>query len=174
MTENLHTTDCIRTFTGRYMNVFEPTLEMIDIVDIAHALSHICRWGGHVPKFYSVGEHSVHCANLINDKSQAFEALMHDASEAYLVDIPRPIKHKLSQYKTIEDNLMKLISEKFGFQYPLSKEVKTIDNTLLQMEWESLIISNVTNNVKHKEIALWTPEEAKYMFLQKFNELSKK
>ena len=169
MSENLHTTDCIRTFSGRYMSVFEPTLDMIDVEDIAHALSHICRWGGHVPRFYSVGEHSVHCADLINDQSQAFEALMHDASEAYLVDVPRPIKHKLCEYKTIEDNLMKLIAEKFGFKYPLSEEVKIIDNVLLQMEWDGIVIGNIN----HKELMIWNTEEAKNMFLYRFNQLKR-
>jgi len=169
MSENLHTTDCIRTFTGRYMNVFEPTLDMIDIEDIAHALSHTCRWGGHVPKFYSVGEHSVHCADLITDQSQSFEALMHDASEAYLLDIPRPIKRRLSEYKVIEDNLMVLIAEKFGFKYPLSEEVKVIDNQLLQMEWDTIIIGNIN----HKELIIWNPEEAKNTFLHRFNKLKR-
>lgn len=169
MSENMHTTDCIRTFTGRYMNVFEPTLEMIDIEDIAHALSNTCRWGGHVPKFYSVGEHSVHCANLITNKSQAFEALMHDASEAYLVDVPRPIKRRLSDYKSIEDNLMKLIGEKFGFKYPLSEDVKYVDNLLLQMEWDGIIIGNVN----HKELKLWDSANAKDMFLYMFNQLKR-
>jgi 5'-deoxynucleotidase YfbR-like HD superfamily hydrolase len=151
------------------MNVFEPTLDMIDIEDIAHALSHACRWAGHVPRFYSVAEHSVHCTDLIVDKSQAFEALMHDASEAYLVDVPRPIKHRLPEYKAIEDNLMRLIAEKFGFIYPMSEEVKNIDNQLLQMEWDCLIIGNVD----HKELLSLTSDEAKWMFLHTFNHLKR-
>ena len=161
---DLQNSSCIRTFTGKYMNVFEPTLDMIDIEDIAHALSHACRWAGHVPRFYSVAEHSIHCANLIVDKSQAFEALMHDASEAYLVDVPRPIKHRLLEYKAIEDNLMRLIAEKFGFKYPMSEEVKNIDNQLLQMEWDGLILGNVD----HKELLSLPPVEAKALTAQQF------
>ena len=169
MTENLHTTDCIRTFTGRYINVFEPTLDMIDIEDIAHGLSHTCRWGGHVQKFYSVAEHSVHCCDLILDKNQVFEALMHDASEAYLLDIPKPIKNRLTEYKIIEDNLMKVISEKFGFNYPLSQEVKDVDNLLLQMEWNTIIIGDI----HHKELLSLASPDAKALFLNAFHQIKR-
>ena len=94
---------------------------------------------------------------------------MHDASEAYLVDVPRPIKHRLPEYKAIEDNLMRLIAEKFGFIYPMSEEVKNIDNQLLQMEWDCLIIGNVD----HKELLSLTSDEAKWMFLHTFNHLKR-
>ena len=73
------------------------------------------------------------------------------------------------EYKTIEDNLMKLIAEKFGFKYPLSEEVTIIDNVLLQMEWDGIVIGNIN----HKELMIWNPEEAKNMFLYRFNQLKR-
>ena len=137
--ENLYTPNCIRTFTGIYMNVFEPTPEMICIEDIAHALSQICRFGGHLPVFYSVAEHSWYCSQLVKPEHQ-LAALMHDASEAYLLDIPRPIKNQLTNYKEIEHKLMLLIAEKFGFEYPMHNDVKMADETALVVEWNSLMI----------------------------------
>lgn len=164
--ENLYTKDCIRTYTGIYMNVFEPTMEMISIEDIAHALSHQCRFGGHLPKFYSVAQHSWLCETLIEPEHK-LAALMHDASEAYLLDIPRPIKQRLSNYKEIEDGLMKMIAEKFQFEYPLHKRVKEIDKQMLQIEWDNLMLEN-------KTIENFTPysaELAKARFLESFSRL---
>lgn len=142
--ENLFTKDCIRTQSGIYMNVFKPTMDMICIEDIAHALSYQCRFGGHLPLFFSVAQHSLNCSYLIEDKELKLAALLHDASEAYLLDIPRPIKNNLSNYKEIEDGLMKLIAEKFEFEYPLHKEVKDVDEQMLQFEWDGLMLNKST------------------------------
>lgn len=148
--ENLFTIDCIRTYSGIYMNVFEPTMDMLSIIDIAHALSQQCRFGGHLEHFYSVAEHSLYCSYLIKDERLKFAALLHDASEAYLLDIPSPIKKKLSNYKEIEHNLMLLIAEKFGFQYPLHDEVKKIDEIMLQIEWDCLMLKKQPFPLKRK------------------------
>jgi len=80
--------DCIRTFTGKWMDVFNPTADMIDIRDIAHALACTPRFAGHLPKFYSVAQHSIMCYDMV-DKEFELVALLHDASEAYLLDIPK-------------------------------------------------------------------------------------
>jgi len=159
--ENLYTPNCIRTFTGIYMNVFEPTLEMICIEDIAHALSNQCRFGGHLPTFYSVAQHSIECCAMAEDKYK-LQALLHDASEAYLIDVPRPIKTELSNYKEIEDNLMRLISEKFGFTYPLEQQVKNIDEIQLRYEWNKFMLNNPGNTL------CLTPKQAKQKFLSTF------
>ena len=165
--ENLYTKDCIRTYTGIYMNVFEPTLRMICIEDIAHALSHQCRFGGHLPKFYSVAQHSWLCESLI-EPEQKLSALLHDASEAYLLDIPRPIKQRLSNYKQIEDGLMRLIAEKFQFEYPLNKRVKEIDEQVLQIEWDNLMLQNKTI----ENFTSFSAELAKTRFLESFSRLT--
>jgi len=164
--ENLYTPNCIRTFSGIYMNVFEPTLEMICIEDIAHALSMQCRFGGHLPKFYSVAQHSFMVASIL-DGTDKLQGLLHDASEAYLLDIPSPIKHQLTNYKDIEDKLMLLIAQKFGFEYPLSKRVKETDNGLLQFEWEVIMLQE--KNIEH--FACWSPEYAKRRFLETYAEI---
>lgn len=140
--ENLYTPDCIRTVTGKYVNVFDPDPDTICIEDIAHSLSHQCRFGGHLPVFYSVAEHSLACCALAKTEHK-LEALLHDASEAYLLDIPKPIKNRLPDYKTIEDNLMRVIAEKFGFPYPLSSYVKDVDKFALESEWEMLMLEKL-------------------------------
>ena len=144
--ENLYTKDCIRTKSGIYINVFEPTPEMICIEDIAHALTYQCRFGGHLPKFYSVAQHSLNCSYLIDDERLKLTALMHDASEAYLLDIPRPIKQRLDNYKEIENRLMEVIADKFGFEWPLPVEIKQVDEMMLQTEWDCLMLNNKTWN----------------------------
>jgi 5'-deoxynucleotidase YfbR-like HD superfamily hydrolase len=152
----------IRTSSGIWFNAFEPTEEMICIVDIAHALSNQCRFGGHLLKFYSVAQHSTSTALLVSPEHR-LAALMHDASEAYLLDIPRPIKNKLSNYKEIEDGLMTIIAKKYGFQWPLHEEVKRADEEMLQIEWDNIVMSPTC-----KEVCL-TSAQAKENFIQQFN-----
>ena len=163
-TENLFTTDCIRTNSGQYVNVFATKPSTIIIEDIAHSLSHQCRFGGHLPYIFSVAMHSINVSYLV-PKENAFAALMHDASEAYLLDIPRPIKNRLPEYKTIEDNLMKVIASKFGFEYPLHEEVKKADNIALENEWKEIFLGG---SIKF----LMPAARAKELFLQRFCELS--
>jgi len=167
--ENLYTPNCIRTFIGLYMNVFDPTPEMICIEDIAHALSNQCRFGGHLPQFYSVAQHSVLCSQNVSYEYR-LQALLHDAAEAYLLDMPRPIKQGLSNYKEIENNLMVVIAAKFGFIYPLENQVKQIDEEMLQFEWEHLMLGKPLNDV----FLCWSSRFAKHSFLETYTELSLK
>jgi hypothetical protein len=163
-TENLYTTDCIRTNSGQYVNVFDPNPETILIEDVAHSLSHQCRFGGHLPYHFSVAMHSINVSYGVRSK-HAFAGLMHDASEAYLLDIPRPIKNRMPEYKTIEDNLMKVIAAKFGFEYPLHDEVKEADNIALENEWREIFLGN---SIKFIMPAV----RSKELFLQRFYELT--
>lgn len=159
--------DCIRTNTGLFINVFEPTIDMISAEDIAHAQSHQCRWAGHIKRFYSVAQHSVMCMQLAENEDK-IAALFHDGSEAYLLDIPTPIKSRMPEYKEIEHKLMLVIAQKFGFKYPLNKELKHIDRYMLQLEWDNLADGH---NISFK---CWTPEEAKENFLSAYYKLINK
>lgn len=161
----------IRTISGIYVDVFDPNPEMFNIEDIAHALSNLCRWGGHVPRFYSVAQHSVFCARMARYTSDMKQALLHDATEAYLVDLPRPIKREIKQYQEIEENLMKVIMKAFNLNYPLAKEVKEIDDQVLNFEHEQLIIRHAEG--LELQIECWEPMVAKRFFLDEFNELFK-
>src|ERR1035437_893655 len=135
----------IRTNSGIFINVFKPTPEMISIEDIAHALAGLPRWGGHLNRHYSVAQHCVLAARMAKTKKDKRAALMHDSTEAFILDMPTPIKAKLSQYKKVEDNLMAVIFKRFNVPYPYSPKVKKIDRKLLQLEWENLVARDRKN-----------------------------
>jgi hypothetical protein len=157
--------DCIRTNSGLYVNVFEPTSEMIRVEDIAHALASMPRFGGHLNKHYSVAQHSVRCCEMAVSLEDKKAALMHDASEAYMLDIPTPIKAKLPDYKMYEARLMGFISRHFGFEFPLSDTVHTIDRDMLLLEWENLVVN------ENDEFECWDHATAKARFIEQFNKL---
>lgn len=156
---------CIRTNSGLFINVFEPTKDVISIEDIAHALASIPRFGGHLNRHYSVAQHSVMCMMKLASLEDKKAALMHDASEAYLGDIPTPIKARLPEYKECEHNLMLMIADKFGFQYPLNEAVKEVDARMLQIEWETLVLED------SKDFDCWDHATAKQLFLRVYHEL---
>jgi 5'-deoxynucleotidase YfbR-like HD superfamily hydrolase len=150
---------CIRTNSGLFINVFEPNRDVIAIEDIAHALASVPRFGGHLNRHYSVAQHSVMCMMRVKSLEDKKAALMHDASEAYLGDIPTPIKAMLPQYKTCEHNLMLMIADKFGFEYPLNEAVKEVDALMLQIEWENLVLDDTPL------FQCWDHKRAKETFL---------
>jgi uncharacterized protein len=123
----------IRTRSGIKFDYVNPTVDMIISSDIALGLSNTCRFAGQCSSFYSVAQHSVLVSELVEPQF-AVCALLHDASEAYMTDIPRPLKKLLPDYKLIEDKVMSVISEKFKFDWPMPEEVKVADNLALAME----------------------------------------
>jgi len=125
----------IQTFTGDRIYPLDPQPDEISIEDIAHSLSMQCRYNGHCNNFYSVAEHSLLLSYLV-DPEYALDALLHDSSEAYLADIPRPIKPFLKGYYEHEDALMHKIADKFKFNWPLPDQVKEYDMRILNDERE--------------------------------------
>jgi hypothetical protein len=164
--ENLFMPDSIRVHSGKYLNLLKMDPDTIDIEDIAHGISHQCRFGGHMQLFYSVAQHSVWCSYQAETVELAFEALMHDASEAYLVDIPTPVKRMIPDYYVIEEKLMRIICAKYEICYPMSPLIKKIDANALQFEWDNGVLSKCL-----EPIALPQPE-AKQAFLNRFEELT--
>lgn len=159
--------NCIKTRCGHYVNVFDPDPDTIDIRDIAYALARMPRFGGHTNQFFSVALHSVAVHNVMQEEENRLCALLHDASEAYLIDIPSPIKQHLPEYKKIEEGLMKVIAEKFGFQWPLPEIVKIADQEQLQIEWEELMQYGSC----FKEQASFDADE--WLFLREFHDIMK-
>ena len=141
---------------------------MLRIEDIAHALSCQPRFGGHLLKPYSVAQHSVMCAKHVI-KSEKFAALMHDASEAYLLDMPSPIKTNLKDYKKFEKRLMVVIAKTFDFQFPLSEAVHIADRQMLEFEWNHLVIGVPLP----KGFKVWTQKRAEKEFLKMYHKLKK-
>lgn len=114
----------------------------IDILDIAHALSNICRFGGHTRFFYSVSQHSVLTARRGRSLLERRWGLLHDAAEAYLGDVIRPIKRCVPEFKEAELRLMAVIAEKFGLPLPMPPEVKENEEVVLACEVRDLMPPN--------------------------------
>lgn len=123
----------IRTFRGRKFFPLDPRAEDVEILDIAHHLSHICRWSGAVKSFYSVALHSLHVSMMVR-REHALAALCHDAAESFLCDMPSPVKRGFPEYAVHEDRLMKVISQALGFEYPFAPEVHQADAAALFLE----------------------------------------
>ena len=134
----------ILTHTKKEFYPLDPQIEDIDIVDIAHALSLLCRANGHFKHFYSVGLHSLNCANEAiargYSKNVVLGCLLHDGSEAYLADITRPVKRHLHKYLEIEDVLQNKIFEKWisSLTPDEKKLIFEIDDAVLYYEFTSL------------------------------------
>lgn len=126
----------IQTLTGRQFFPADPHPGDLDIRDIAGSLARQCRFAGHCLRFYSVAEHCVLMARHIGASAPSLflTALLHDASEAYLVDIPRPIKPQLRDYAALENRLMCVIAGKYGIAWPLPPAVKNADLAILSDE----------------------------------------
>lgn len=120
----------IQTLSGKHFNYLDIQQDDIVIEDIATALSHICRFAGHLPEFYSVGQHSVLTSHLVPQEF-ALEALLHDAAEAYLQDIPSPLKRLLPDYQVIEARVDAAIRQKFGLPTEQHPTVKYADLVML-------------------------------------------
>lgn len=162
----------IQTYIGKRLNPFKPDKTQINIVDIAHALSLICRYNGHTKKFYSVSEHSLLVSKHCPDEYK-LHGLLHDAAEAYLADIPRPIKATFHEYREVEHSLLGVIFDKFGVSYPLPEAVKRIDDAILADEGPQLMGSTEDWVLPEAPLGITieclTPSEAELAFLREFS-----
>ena len=136
----------ITTYTGKHFDPTEPDMEAVDIRDIAHALSLTCRGNGHVKTFFSVGQHCINCAREAAlrgySKRIVLACLLHDASEAYMSDVPRPFKKSLPEYVQAEEALLDKIYERFLGSVLNEEEqrmVKKIDDDMLYYDLKVLL-----------------------------------
>jgi uncharacterized protein len=120
----------MQTFTGRQFFPLDPHPDDIDIVDIAHALALICRYGGHTTRHYSVAEHCVQMSYFVPEQD-ALWALLHDATEAYVGDMVRPLKNHMPAYRAAEDRVMTAIARRFEINPGMPASVKEADNRIL-------------------------------------------
>lgn len=137
---------CITTYSGKRIDPLDPDADEICVLDIAHALSLLCRGNGHVKYFYSVAQHCIACANEAAARGLStvvrLACLLHDGAEAYLCDIPRPVKSAMSGYRAAEDRLLGVILTKY-IGRPLSDEeyaaTREIDDQMLAYEFLHLM-----------------------------------
>lgn len=174
----------IGTYTGKAFSVMHPEMSKADIniYDIAHALALACRWTGHVRRHYSVAQHSVLVAKWLEengyDRTTQKLGLFHDASEAYISDISRPVKEELSNYKQIEERLMAVILEKYNLP-ALWSAIKIADDALLVTEWRDLMRAGPRKwdyqpkaGAQKKTIRPWWPTRAEFQFLWTYGVLT--
>lgn len=171
----------IETYTGRHFRPLDPWPGDIDIVDIAHALSNQCRFSGHTCTFYSVAEHCVRVSHACAPQD-ALWGLLHDASEAYLVDLPTPLKHsdEFYIYRSSERELMRAICQRFYLDENEPGSVRRADMALLATEVRDLMPgrpehwkAQLAEPPLPGRIMTWSPEYAKTKFLMRFEELFK-
>ena len=136
----------ILTYNHHLIDPLAPETELVQIEDIAHALSMLCRANGHFPTFYSVGQHCINCAREAKARGYTrrvqLACLLHDASEAYLSDVTRPVKQELPKYKEIEEPLQNFIWQKYlgsGLTVEENRQVFEIDDDVLAHEFIQLM-----------------------------------
>jgi hypothetical protein len=160
----------ITTATGLNVNPLDLRPEDIDIRDIAHSLSLTCRFNGHCRVFYSVAEHSV-LVSMLCPPEFAIIALLHDAAEAYLGDIPSPVKPVLEEFKKAEKTAEDIIAIKFGVPFLMCDEVKLADRAALEIE-KGRLLPGFPRVEGHELIQYLSPAKARKAFLQRFEGLS--
>jgi hypothetical protein len=131
--------DWMQTYGGRQFWPYDALPEDFYVDDIAHALSQICRYGGHTTQFYSVAEHCYLMSMTFEDPRLALEALLHDAPEAYIGDMIRPLKRNMPEYCDIDDRLLGMLFVMHGLSPNMSQEVKDADNRILLDERDRLL-----------------------------------
>lgn len=180
--------DWMQTFTGVQYWPVDPRPDDVCIEDIAHALSNICRYAGHCKSFYSVAEHSVY-VSLIVPPEHALTALLHDATEAYIVDVPRPLKRFLTNYKDIEQANWVAIADHFSLPHDIPQCVKDADNAVLYAEkeyvmgaqpapWADIDLPDGLIDAADSAIlgvgmgsCAHLPDNAKVLFMERYNEI---
>jgi hypothetical protein len=169
-----HPPGSIRTFTGRLVCPLQMQSEDVDVRDIAHALSNLCRYAGHTRVFYSVAEHSVRVCRLLVRHSVALgqAGLLHDAEEAYLLDVPGPLKRLplYAGYRQAADRLRLVIAGALGVSSELleSPKVKWADSVLLVTEQRDLFCNATPDAAVEplaKRLEPWPPAMAEERFL---------
>lgn len=176
--EPLRAGNWMQTYTGRAFYPLDPRPEEISELDIAHALSHICRFGGHSTRFYSVAEHSILVSRSVSEEN-ALYGLLHDAAEAYLGDMIRPLKLSMPDYVKAEQRVLAVIFAKHGLTGPIPDEVKEADERILVDERQFLMapppqpwtFGGPRIRPLGVEITGYTPEFAERAFIARWQEL---
>lgn len=177
--------DWCQTYRGGLFWPLDPRADEVDPLDIAHALSLMCRFNGHCLRFYSVAEHSVRVSEETakyvggqQDRWVQLAGLLHDAAEAYVADIVRPLKRFLPGYGEIENRVQAAVWQRFGVPVDaqVSSVVKKCDNILLATEARDLMAPppvawHLDEKPSKRTIRPWSPAEAEHSFLARLAEL---
>lgn len=167
----------ILTFSGHYFNYLTGG-NVVKIEDLSHALANVCRFGGHTREFYSVAQHSVLVSRIVPPED-ALWGLLHDAAEAFVGDMPRPLKELMSDYKEIEKRVEREIFELFGLEGDIPPSVKHADLVLLATERRDLmpeqdahwgLLDGIEPMIEVIDDP-WPPRHAAFEFAIRFSEI---
>jgi hypothetical protein len=168
----------IATFSGRKVPIVGAVADDVEITDVAHSLSLQCRYNGAVREFYSVAEHCWLMSHAVSPEN-ALWALLHDATEAYIGDLVRPVKRLLPDFVDIEDALMATIADKYGIALTMPAEVRDADNRICRDEMDALLAnpdgyarSIDAHPYLGVEVQSFEPKAAEALYLARFNELT--
>ena len=166
----------MQTFTGKLVDLANFTVEDVRLPDISHALACINRYTGHTVAPYSVAQHSVMVSRLCEPQDELW-GLLHDASEAYLGDVARPLKIMLPDYVELEHHVQQTIGKAFGLSWPMPQSVKVADNRALIAEKRALMAVEhdwgIEADPVHTPINPYCWQQAKKMFENRFKEIVK-
>lgn len=173
--QNSNRGNFIYTCTQNHFYIDDPQPADINLMDLAHALAMQCRFNGQCHYFYSVAQHSVLVSNLAIENP--LWGLLHDASEAYLPDVPRPFKSHLENFKELENRILRVIIEKYDLEWPMPEEVHAIDGHIVADEAIQLWSGAYPSWTQYFEplgieIQPWSPEVARTRFISRFEELT--
>lgn len=164
--------------SGATFDFLDPWSSDFTIDDIAHGLSQTCRYAGQCRLFYSVAEHSILVSRLVPEEF-ALEGLLHDATEAFIGDITRPLKQLLPDFKAIEAKVEEAIAARFRFKPGYKKAIKPTDLRVLAAEQQQLMPAGCADWAKADKIipAKVTvrglePAAAKAAFLSRLEEIT--
>lgn len=165
----------ITTYEGRMVHALDPNPGELYIDDIAHALSNICRFTGHVASFYSVAQHSVLVSRRLPVQHRLW-GLLHDASEAFFADIASPFKWAMPDYRRHEERLMFSVAERFGLCWPMPQCVHDIDKMIVTDEALCLFKRPPAWAFERSRLGIYIeplpPAEAKELFMGEFRDLT--
>lgn len=162
---------------GSYFDFSDPFASAFTIHDVAHALANICRFTGHCRRFYSVAEHSVHVSRIV-PAADALGGLLHDAPEAFVGDVAKPLKQLLPEYREIEARVEAAVFARFGLTGALPEAVKLADRAMLATEQAQAMRNGDawcgTGGADAAPVTLqfWPPDLAREVFLRRFEELT--
>ncbi|MGH2359521.1 MAG: phosphohydrolase [bacterium] len=171
-------------YSGRHFYPLHPSAADVDLLDIAHSLAHQCRFAGHTRSFYSVAQHSV-LVSRVCAPQDALYGLLHDAAEAYLVDVPSPLKHspEFEAYRTAEALVHRAIMDAFGLpEYDLPESVEAADrivgfaelSALMPLELATLYVGRNGSPPPlpfGMRVESWSPTRARREFLARWLEV---
>jgi 5'-deoxynucleotidase YfbR-like HD superfamily hydrolase len=171
------TTDYVSTFSGNRFYPLVPRIDRVAIEDIAHGLAYQCRFNGQTREFYSVAQHSLVVASLVEPR-QRLAALLHDAAEAYLGDMVKPLKVLLPEFGVLEERVTDLIAAAFDLDFSDYAPIKRADLIALATEKRDLMPHSVERWAYLDQIAAlpepivpMSPGQAKLCFLETYARL---